>query len=168
MEATKLKLGRRVFEFYKLKCSVCGQPFPCSGSRRVTCGQPDCQRRHAIRRSRANERKLFILKRRKCPYCSDFFTFKTRQDRKHRVTCGQAKCRTEHSRVKANQRQRRIISDPVLNEIKKKQMREFFALRRAMYQELKSLAGIKKGSGRPSHAMIMLWELEKVAGVRNE
>ena len=166
MEATKLKLGRRVFKFYKLKCSVCGQPFPCSGSRRVTCGQPDCQRRHAIRRSIKNLKKLFILRRLKCPYCSDFFTFKARPDKKNqRVTCGQAKCRTEHGRVKANQRQKRIISDPVLNEIKKRQMREFFAVRSAMYRELKSLAGIKPMSGRPTTAKVMLRELERVAGL---
>ena len=81
------------------------------------------------------------------------------------MTCGQAKCRTEHGRVKANQRQKRIISDPVLNEIKKRQMREFFAVRSAMYRELKSLAGIKPMSGRPTTAKVMLRELERVAGL---
>ena len=56
MEATRVKLGRREFVIYKLRCSVCGKVFPSGGSRGVTCGQQSCQkmrpyvRRHSKKR----------------------------------------------------------------------------------------------------------------------
>ena len=155
MEATKLKL----------ECSVCGQPFATGRAKRVTCGQPACRKQRGLETAQAYRRKIYILKRLKCPYCSEFFTFKSNPKNRQRATCGQAKCRTEHNLVISRERGRQIVSDPALNELKKKRMNEAYAVKSAIYRELKSHAGIKIGSGRLSNFQLMLLELEKEAGV---
>ena len=159
MEVTRLKLGRRVFEFYKLKCSVCGQPFPSGGAKRVTCGQPACQRQRFIDITLARRRRIYKSKRLKCPYCLDFFSIKAGPDNR-RVTCGHARWRTEHNLVIQKQAQ----SDPAFKEKQRAYNKAFYAVISDMHKELKRLSGVKSQAGRPRYAQIMLWELERVAG----
>ena len=162
MEITKLKIGRREFEFYKLRCSVCHKPFPSCGGKRVTCGDPECQKQRGIENSLARHKSLYTTKRLKCLYCRDFFTFKATPDNR-RVTCGRPRCCKEHNRYI----QRQAQADPAFKEKQRAYNRAFYAVLSAMHTELKSRAGIRARAGRPSTAKVMLTELERVAGIES-
>ena len=158
MEVTRLKLGRRVFEFYKHKCSVCGKPFPSGGAKRVTCGQPACQKRRFIEITLARRRKVFKTKRLKCPYCLEFFTIMASPDNR-RVTCGLTKCRIEHNLAIQKQAQ----EDPAFKEKQRAYNKAYHGVFRDMLKELKRLSGVKSGPGRPSLVRLMHQELEHLA-----
>ncbi len=56
-------------------------------------------------------------------------------------------------------------SDPAFKERQRAYNKAFYAVISDMLMELKSLAEIQSGAGKPSYAQIMLMELERGAGI---
>ena len=160
MEMTRLKFGRREFVIYKLKCFVCGKPFPCGGPARVTCGALECQRRRGRDNALDRHRSLYRTKRLKCLYCQNFFTFRASPSSR-RVTCGKATCRAEHNLAIQSHRR----DAPAFTEKQRAYNKLFYGNLKAMHLELKRLSGVESRAGRPTSARIMLWELERLAGI---